>query len=363
MTPTIETERWSDPDTGCLVTRWTDHPSNHLYFTNAGWFDDGRQLLVVSDRRGSHDLLALDLASGEQRLLTACPPEEAICPTHVSVDAPRRRAAAQIGQRIDIVDLASGAQETIYRAPAGWSLSMLNWTADGAGICFSVGEDPGLHFDRQFEARPRCQVRRYDLASGDCAVLHERQAWLGHVNTAPGQPDLLSFCHEGPWTRVEHRVWCLQPSTGAAWKAGPELEGAACVGHEYWLADGRRIAFHGFDEAAEPVLGIIDTVDNSVWRVRQPVKTKHSHSLDGELFIGDGSDQLPAILAWRRQGEALDGPYLVCRHGGGWSEQRRHVHPRIAPDGRSVLFTSDQGGFPRVYSVALPESIASLPRV
>ena len=22
----------------------------------------------------------------------------------------------------------------------------------------------------------------------------------------------------------------------------------ACVGHEYWLADGRRIAYHGFDE-------------------------------------------------------------------------------------------------------------------
>ena len=38
-------------------------------------------------------------------------------------------------------------------------------------------------------------------------------------------------------------------TTNNAWKVGPDLRPApACIGHEYWLADGKRIAYHGFDE-------------------------------------------------------------------------------------------------------------------
>lgn len=357
-----EMSRWRDPATGCTVTRWTDHASNHPYFTNPGWFNDDRSLVIASDRRGPTDIVVLDLQTGAQRPLTAFSDGAGANPCHISVDPVRRRAAIQVGGGIEVLDLDSGARSPCYQTPAGWALSMHNWTADGSAICFSVGENPGGDFVARFAAHPRNQICRCDPATGSCTVLHERAAWMGHVNTAPGNPDLLTFCHEGPWTRVEHRVWCLRPSTAAAWKAGPALHSPACIGHEYWLADGARIAFHGYDEHARPVLGIIDTRDDSVWRVVQSVKTKHTHSLDGELFIGDGSEQLPWILAWRRHGDELDGPYRVCRHDGGWSDQRRHVHPRIAPDGRSVIYTADAGGIPRVYSVALPDRIEDLPR-
>ena len=135
----------------------------------------------------------------------------------------------------------------------------------------------------------------------------------------------------------------------------------ACIGHEYWLQDGRRIAYHGFDMQKRAVLGIVDVHDATLIEHQQPVKTKHSHSLDGKLIIGDGSDKLPWILAWQCSADELRGPYLVCRHDGGWSEQRLHFHPRVAPDGKSVLFTSDTGGFPKIYSVGLPDDINALP--
>ena len=90
-------------------------------------------------------------------------------------------------------------------------------------------------------------------------------------------------------------------------------------------------------------------------RYSQPIKTKHSHSLDGCLIVGDGSESLPWILAWKLENDVLSGPWRICEHGGGWSEQRRHVHPRIAPDGKTVLFTSDKEGEPHLYSVTLPD--------
>ena len=158
----------------------------------------------------------------------------------------------------------------------------------------------------------------------------------------------------------EGTLACLDLRDGRAWKVGPDRHAPACVGHEYWLADGRRIAYHGFDEVPRPVLGIVDVHTGERSEAHQPVKTKHSHSLDGELIVGDGSETRPYILAWRFRDGNIEGPWPLCRHGGGWSEQRRHVHPRISPDGRSVVFTSDAAGHPEVYSVEMPDSLPAL---
>jgi Tol biopolymer transport system component len=298
-----EVVQQEDPETGLTVTRLTAHTSNHCYFTNPGWFDDGRQLLFASDRSGRTELATMDWRSAEQRALGI--PANSI---QTAVDPVHDRAVTWVRmdgrERLDLVDLRTGAVRTL---------------------------------------------------------LHERDCWMGHVNTAPGRSDLISFCHEGPWTKVEHRVWCLDLNTGAVWKVHADMEAPACIGHEYWLQDGRRIAYHGYDLTPEPVLGIVDVHSGAVQEYRQPVKTKHSHSLDGITIVGDGSEAVPWILAWRMDPDGLRGPWKVCRHGGGWSEQRRHIHPRLAPDGRSVLFTSDVRGEPNLYRVSLPEDLETLP--
>jgi len=42
--------------------------------------------------------------------------------------------------------------------------------------------------------------------------------------------------------------------------------------------------------------------------------------------------------------------------------QQTHPHPRISPDGKYVIFTSDRSGYGNVYSVPLVE-FESLPEV
>lgn len=360
--PLNERQCHRDPHTGLKVTRWTDHPSNHLYFTNPGWFDNGRQLLFTSDHSGRSELAALDLASGDQRPITRCSGDEAVDPYQTTVDPIHSRAFTWIAGRLEGIDLLTGRRNVLFELPSGWHGIIPNVSADGRLVAFGMVHVQGRSgYESLFAARPTSRIMVHELARGETRIVHERPLWMGHVNTSPADPHLLSFCHEGPWTKVEHRVWCCDLREGRVWKVLPDLIEPACVGHEYWLADGRRIAYHGFDDQARPVLGVVDVHSHAARACVQPVKTKHSHSLDGTLIVGDGSESHPWILAWRMTSEGLHGPWTVCRHDGGWSEQRRHVHPRLSPDGRSVLYTSDQGGFPRVWQVELPDRIEDLP--
>ena len=62
-----EVSRHQDAVTGLTVTQWTNHSSNHLYFTNPGWFADGQRLLFTSDVDGIHQLATLDFSTGSQK--------------------------------------------------------------------------------------------------------------------------------------------------------------------------------------------------------------------------------------------------------------------------------------------------------
>ena len=37
------------------------------------------------------------------------------------------------------------------------------------------------------------------------------------------------------------------------------------------------------------------------------------------------------------------------------------MHPAITPDGKSVLYTSDESGYEQVYLVRIPDNIETLP--
>jgi len=360
---TDERQSWIDASTGCRVTQWTTQSSNHLYFTHPGWFDENRQLLITVDGPDGHHLVALDLEHGTQRPVLG--PVDGVQPSafEVSVDARNARAYTWLGRDLIAIDCLSGQWHRLYRLPPGYDGIIPNVTADGTRVCFGETERSNLDFNERFASHPRSRILVHDLTNGTTETLFERDLWLGHINTAPGRPELLSYCHEGPWTRVEHRVWCLNLRDGRTWRVRPLNGPPACIGHEYWLGDGRRIAYHGFNQHAEPVLGIASVDNTEFIEHHQPVKTKHTHSLDGRLVIGDGNPEEPWILAWLMSDTAIRGPWRVCRHDGGWPHQRHHVHPRIAPDGRSVFFTSDRLGAPMVYSVELPEKIENLPPV
>ena len=66
----------TDSLSGVAVRRLTAYRghSHHFYFTNPGWYDGGKRLLISSDRENRTNLFGLELATGELMQLTDLEP-------------------------------------------------------------------------------------------------------------------------------------------------------------------------------------------------------------------------------------------------------------------------------------------------
>ena len=194
-----------------------------------------------------------------------------------------------------------------------------------------------------------------DIDFGLFETVHEDRAWIGHVNTSPTLPRVLTFCHEGPWDLVQQRIWGLDIDSGRTWKVRPQdkTRGEAC-GHEYWMADGVHVGYHGRTPDSR-FFGSVRYDNAEKIEAPFPFDSHHFHSLSLDLIVGDGHSQpgKDYIVLWRFDGEKFIGPKALCRHRGSAHVQMTHVHPRLAPDGSYIVFTSDASGYGQVHTVKL----------
>jgi oligogalacturonide lyase len=190
------------------------------------------------------------------------------------------------------------------------------------------------------------------------SVVFEEQYWIGHVNTSPTQPHLLTFCHEGPWNKVDQRIWGFSLQTGNAWMIRP-IGPDEIVGHEYWYADGVHIGYHGRNAQGKHILGHIQFDNTDQVEAEFPGVTGHIFSLDEKRIVGDGGK---VIRTWEWQDGKYLGPRLLCRHDSSMNIQQTHPHPRISPDGSYVIFSSDRSGYGNIYRVPLA-SFENLPEI
>ena len=353
--------------TGIEVRQLTNYKghSYHLYFTNPGWYDGGRKLLFGSDRCNRTNLFSIDLASGEITQLTDLDQEARIKLQSTSVNPQRDEAYFWHGPELVALDLRTLEERRIYRAPDGFRTTMTTVTADGRYVCTGLYEDLSdrfrvdlehgyVGFHEYWEARPLSQVLRIDATSGAAELVFEERSWIGHINTSPTQPQLITFCHEGPWHKVDHRIWGLDITTGQAWKIRP-CEPGERVGHEYWFADGEQIGYHGFSPAGEPFYGSIRYDNSGQVEAPFPHGSTHFHSNDLSLIVGDGSREAPHLMLWRFRDGRFEGPRALLAHRGSFQAQVLHVHPRFSPDGRQIIFVSDMLGYGNIYLIDTPD--------
>ena len=71
-----EKKSYIDGTSGVEVTQLTDYKghSHHFYFTNPGWYAEGRKLLFCSDRNNRTNLFGIELETGEIEQLTDLEP-------------------------------------------------------------------------------------------------------------------------------------------------------------------------------------------------------------------------------------------------------------------------------------------------
>ncbi|MCY9668123.1 PD40 domain-containing protein [Paenibacillus alginolyticus] len=373
---------WSitnDLITGIPMRQLTNYMSHsfHLYFTNNGWYDDGNKLLLGSDRTNCTNLFSIDLNNGEMMQLTDFRDSEMAAIQNAFINPMKNEAYFSKGKQIISIDLETLEEKVLYEVTGKYVLGNLSCTSDGKWICTCVKEDLSdriqtilgagyIGFEETAKAMPHCKIVLIPAAGGEAKVIHEEHRWIGHVNTSPTQPHLLSFCHEGPWDLVDHRIWCLNIQTGEHWKIRAS-EDNVFVGHEYWHDDGVRIGYHGYTESLQnkdgKFIGSVRYDNTECDEVAFPFQNMHVHSNDSSLIVGDGQqtsayhgDQFQdTICLWKKIDDKLDGPRILCRHRGSFQSQKLHVHPRFSPDGTKVLFTSDMTGYGNLYIVDVPE--------
>ena len=341
-----ERKSYKDVTSGVEVTQLTDYRghSHHFYFTNPGWYAEGRKLLFSSDRNNRTNLFGVDLQSGEIEQLTDLDP--VALPREVEfLRACKNPVREEVYFWHDLslmaVDLVSRETRTLLQFDLGWCVSMTNCSADGKAVYFGVWRDLSdrirtdllrgyVGFRETWEAKPRSQIVRVLVDSGDARIIFEEDYWIGHVNTSPTQSDALTFCHEGPWDEVDNRIWGMDTSTGKVWKIRPTAKGEI-VGHEYWFGDGIHVGYHGHTAQEKPMLGRIRFDNTMPQESAFPGQTGHIFSLDDNLIVGDGSG---VIRLWKRQDGGYSDPRILCRHDSAMHIQQTHPHPRIFPDGR-----------------------------
>ncbi len=370
----VPIERAVDPVTGATVERLT--PAGQIayypYFTQPV-FSDERLLLDVVGPNGKQ-VHVLHLA--DQRLVQVTDFDGGIG-AHCSTFLPgRNQVCCFRGHELWRIDLDTLAAELLFTVVDGYCPSILSPSGDGRTVTFSVCERLDLAtqtawqysaFNEQLYRRPSCLVFRIDTETGAPSCLWGEREWISHVNVSPTDANVVVYCHEGPWERVQ-RLWTLLADRG---QARPVLAHGQLVsrsGHEAFLDDGRLLVQFSRRLTASArdwvhYNAVTDPLEHEPRYYRFPagMPTHIQGSHDGRRFVGDGchlalplpdGGQVMALIDHGDDERCHVQP--LCRHDTSWQDQPSHPHPVFAPDDRTIYFNSDRTGEAAVYRVAVP---------
>lgn len=371
----------SDPDTGVEVTRLTDDrgDTSSPYFTQPLFSDDGSGLLVSSNRTGTWQAYFVEL--DRRRMVQLSDEPEGIRWTASAMLPSRSQVVFVAGRALKRVGLDGSDLTTLYEAPPGFTLSVLSPTADGSSVVFAYIEEVALstaagHLVAQrmerFCRRPTSVVMRVDTGSGFATALWGERNLITHVNVSPVAPDIIVFCHEGPWHLVQ-RTWVLRASTGEVWPIILQRRACERAGHEFFTRSGRVVTEYAwrFHPNARDWINLDvfvwpDGRDHQafryLWDSPGPVGHNQVSWHDETLGVGDaafpekdfphGRDYIGLI----RYQEELARPIPLCRHDCTRQAVLGHPFPVFSPDDRCVYFNSDRAGRCDVYRVPVPTS-------
>ncbi|WP_248930016.1 oligogalacturonate lyase family protein [Paenibacillus hamazuiensis] len=367
-----EWRSYRDAVSGVEVRQLTDYQAHsyHLYFTENGWYDGGKKLLFVSDRGNRTNLFSIRLDTGEITQLTDLP-----CGSDflsACLNPAGTKAYYKTGKTVVELDMATLGERPLYEGPEGFNVGQLCVSADGRHVLTSLNEDlshrvridlsNGYIGHREvMEARPLSRIIRIPAAGGPAETMVEENDWIGHVNASPIDPHLLTYCHEGPWHLVDHRIWGCDLSTGRTWAIRPRREELEMVGHEFWHADGKRIGYHGFRTDGTGFFGSIGLDNTGEEEVEFAFRNWHAYAEGISQVVVDGKAPLNELIYWRRIGDTYSGPKRLAEHRCSFHVQKVHVHPRFSPDGKQLLYTSDRNGYANLYLLDIPEEANGLP--
>ena len=235
------------------------------------------------------------------------------------------------------------------------------WSSDAEKEIFRKNPDKSSYFNLIYEAKLPRTLFTVNVKTGELVKLFSDSAWVNHVQFSNTDPNLLMFCHEGPWHKVD-RIWTIDITTKQVKKMHTRTMDMEIFGHEWFAPDGKTIWF----DLQQPrsvtffVAGVdVKTgVEKKYSLTRDEWSIHFNTSPDQKLFCGDGGD--PGQVAKAKDGRWI---YLFTPDGDKFKSTKlvnmQHhnykLEPNVhfSPDGKWIIFRANFEGNTDVYAVRL----------
>ncbi|MEI6945849.1 oligogalacturonate lyase family protein [Paraflavisolibacter sp. H34] len=366
-------EEWIDKDTRHRLVRLTRTPGRNasFYFHNNP-FIGSKMVFYHTDSVNGKQLFTLDLHTRKEEQLTRQP-----SPMSGELVATKgREVFYQVKDSVFATGIDSKKTRLVFVFPADFKANISTLNADETLLAgrYSSGEqereiyrqypEKSQYFNRIYEAKIPNSLFTVNIKTGELKKIHTENTWLGHVQFSPTLPNLLMFCHEGPWHKVD-RIWTINVQSKEVKLMHKRTMDMEIAGHEFFSPDGKTIWFDLQQPRGETFFlagtNVATGAQKKYGLQRDEWSIHYTISPDQQLFAGDGGDpgqvaKAPDgmwIYLFRPQGNKFVSERLVnMKHHGYKLEPNVH----FSPDGKWVIFRANFEGQEEVYAVEIKKS-------
>ncbi|HZL79917.1 MAG TPA: oligogalacturonate lyase family protein [Candidatus Limnocylindrales bacterium] len=397
---------WIDADTGHRVVQLSTEPgSESLYFNLNPFTPDGKSMVITT----SNGIAMVNL---ETRAVEKIVEGR----THIIMVGhktgqiyygTRKIENGVTNQWVCALDPKTKAVREILKLARGQQVSTVNADETLLGGTFMERNDWGTN--EFFDGGPN---RRNDIATADAyrgrkgTMMEERLAkhypmelffcniqtgetkkvnrctdWLGHLQFSPTDPNLLMFCHEGPWHKLD-RIWTIRTDGTDLKLIHQRTMVMEIAGHEFWSADGKTIWYDLQTPRGEDfwVAGYEISSGARTWYhlQRDEWGVHFNVSPDGKLFSSDGGDDKMVAHADNGKWLYLFHPELISDRSAGNIDTKNLIQTGVfrseklvnmgqhdyalepnamfSPDMKWLIFRSNLSGANQAYAVELKKA-------
>lgn len=278
----------------------------------------------------------------------------------------------QIRDTVFCVNAKTKEVKTVFVFPADFKGTVTAINADGTllGGAKSSDEEKELfkkypnkssYFDIIYEAKLPRTLFTINVKTKALDKVHSDSAWLNHVQFSTTDPNLLMFCHEGPWHKV-NRIWTIDVKTKKITQIHKRIMDMEIAGHEWPSVDGK-IIWYDLQQPRSTKFYVeghhVNTGQKTKYELQRDEWSIHFNSnKDNSLFCGDGGNS--GQVARAKDGMWI---YLLKPEGDKFVSTRlvnmKHHNYRLepnvhfSPDGKWVIFRANFEGIENVYAVEL----------
>ncbi|WP_439698066.1 oligogalacturonate lyase family protein [Mucilaginibacter sp. AW1-7] len=367
--------QWIDKETGHKVVRLVNRENDNgsFYFNNNPFVlqekNEGDLMVFYGKTDKGQQLFTVNLKTLKTDQLTSCEKVsgEMVC-------AKTREAFYQSGDSIFAVNVNTHKTRFIYAFAPDFKGRVGTVNADGTFMACvkATGEQereilakyPEKHdfFNRIYDAHIQRTLYVLDVKHKLLKQIHQENEWTNHLLFSPTDPDNLSYCHEGPWEKVD-RIWNINIKTGENKLLHKRTMVNEIAGHEFFSPLGNTEWFDLQKPKGQTffLAGInmntgkedrVYQMDRNEWSIHFNV------TRDEQTFAGDGGNagqvaKAPDgmwIYLFKPNGDRFKSEKLV-----NMKNHNYHLEPNVhfSPDEKWVIFRANFEGHEGVYAVEI----------